>query len=241
MTDEPPPASDDVIGAGPTKDSIRDVERLAAQLRGRLPISLSGRSLSEMTKVPYKAALLDSGLSYRAAELAEGTLELIHSRRMIGAILTARAVVETAALHYYAVKKVVQSLETGSIVESDDILYRALVGSPFYGDGEVKPIQVLTAIDHVDKKFPGYRSVYDEQSEFAHPNWFGANGAYAGANETEDRVEFLPDFGSGPTAQEVSRGLSVGLVVLDYSHARLMKAMPEFVSLCERVVLDQGT
>jgi hypothetical protein len=85
----------------------------------------------------------------------------------------------------------------------------------------------------VDKVFPGVRNFYDQQSEIAHPNWWGAHGAYASENESEDSVEFLPDQPRVGTA-EVARGIVMALTVLEYSHQRLGKAMPAFIGTCER-------
>lgn len=198
-------------------DELRQAEILSGALRSRLPGRINGRDFSKTIKVPYHAVLVDAGLSYRSAELAESALDLIGAYRTVSALVLARAALETAAVHFYASKYV----------------FRALVGSKVYSAAGTAPIQVLTALDHVDKVFPGVRNFYDQQSEIAHPNWWGAHGAYAGENETEDSVEFLPDQPRVGVA-EVARGIVMALTVLGYSHQRLGKAMPAFISTCER-------
>jgi len=41
-----------------------------------------------------------------------------------------------------------------------------------------KSMNVLTAIDHLEKQFPGFRSEYDRLSEYAHPGLAGGYGMY---------------------------------------------------------------
>lgn len=230
--------SDD-SGAG-RMDALREAESLIAMVRERLPRRVDGRSISAITKTPYHAVLFNAGLSYRAAELAEASLELIHSHRRVAAAVTARALLETSALHYYGVKKIAAAVDGPSFVEADAILYRALVASKAYGDGSVQPIQVMTAIDHATKQFTGYRDFYDQLSELAHPNFFGTIAPYAGENETEDQVEFHPDFAPGVPAQEPARAVCTGLLVLGYSRQRLEASLPDFVALAESE-LRKGT
>jgi hypothetical protein len=213
-------------------DSRPECQRLVAEIRQRLPQSLDGRAFSQTVKVPYHAALLDAGLSYRILELAEGSLNMVDARRFVAGAIIARACVETAALHFYVGKKVLSACDSGEIQEATDILYRALTGSTAYGDATVKPINVLTAIDHTDKTFHGIRSFYDQQSEFAHPNWWGSHGAF-GVDEREDGIEFAQESSRTIDGTEVVRGLRLALVIFDYSQRKLRNAMPTFSTVCD--------
>jgi hypothetical protein len=60
-------------------------------------------------------------------------------------------------------------------------------------------MNVLTAIDHLEKQFPGFRSEYDRLSEYAHPGLAGGYGVYA---RTEgDRLRSY--FGQNPQGLEM--------------------------------------
>lgn len=220
-------------------DELPMCVRLLADIRGRLPREVKGRALSASVKIPYHAALLDAGLSHRIVELADATLALIESHRFVAGALVARAAVETASLHYYAMKKILVACESKDIEEVTETLYRALTGSHAYGDGSVKPINVLTAIDFTDKTFKGVRSFYDQQSEYAHPNWFGAHGAF-GLNEEEDRIEFGSGSAQGIEGQEVARGLALGLIVFDHSQRKLRNSLLGFAKVCDDWYRDHG-
>lgn len=213
-------------------DEMREAEQLAAALRSRLPPRIDGRDLSPVVKIPYHAALVDIGLSYRAAELADAALDLIGSHRTVSALMLARGALETAAVHFYASKHVLDAVASNDIQECTNVLFRALTGSKVYSSAATPPIQVLTALGHVDKHFEGARSFYDQQSEIAHPNWWGSHGAYAGENETEDSIEFHPDH-PRIGGIEVARGIAMALTVLEFSHQRLGRAMPAFIEVCE--------
>ncbi|MCX7100516.1 MAG: hypothetical protein NTX38_03230, partial [Methylobacter sp.] len=42
----------------------------------------------------------------------------------------------------------------------------------------IKSMNVLTAINHLDKQFPGFRTEYDRLSEYVHPGLAGGYGMY---------------------------------------------------------------
>jgi len=97
----------------------------------------------------------------------------------------ARASVETGCLMYdfsVRVETVVTAQNPAAIEAFDERVMKALLGGK---SDEWKPhpdapeaLNVLTIIDHLTKRFPKLRSMYDLLSEFAHPNYDGMIGAY---------------------------------------------------------------
>lgn len=214
---------------------MRLCDGLLAVLREGLPRTLDADVLSPFAKVPYKASVVDANLGYRLTELAEATLQLLHSRCVVAAALTARAAAETAALHFYVTKKIEDATTAGRSADADAILVRALTGAKFPATPE-PPINVLTAIDHTTKAFSIFRDMYDELSEFAHPNWLGTHAPYAVENETEFRVTFDPHFGGGMLSRRIATALSIALIVDGVSRRALRRIMPAFTALCEHEV-----
>ena len=70
-------------------------------------------------------------------------------------------------------------------------------------------VNILTLVDRVEKTAPGFRSLYDALSEYAHPNWAGTFGAF-GTTITETIELEL-----GPVAE--SPGRSAGLSTLSHT------------------------
>jgi hypothetical protein len=219
--------------------SLRECQSLLAQLRASIPATVDGPTISPTAKVPYKAVLLSVGLSYRIAELSDATLASLADRYRVAAAVTARAAMETAAVHFYCVKKIRESIVTGSSVDADAVLFKALTGTKVF-EGSDAPIQVLTAISRTDKLFSHFADFYNHLSEFAHPNWFGTHHAYVKDGETEFHADFDPDLAPGISSGEVTRPLAVALMVFGHSRAVLAAELTAFTAMCEREVADLG-
>lgn len=124
--------------------------------------------------VVFKSVLL-----HRIYELSESAFLLFTQNHFIpGAILT-RSVCETVAVLFYGYKKTNNSVKSKSPNGIGLFLHRALWGTRLENeDGLPKAIQVLTAIDHLDKAYKGVRNDYDFLCEIAHPNVAGTGMSY---------------------------------------------------------------
>jgi len=115
----------------------------------------------------------------RVVDLAEGAESFFLEERLVPGCTLARSAVETVALQYAVWKKL------GALADASDSRgIHALLMSVVFGrrdkgdDWPTKSMNVLTAIDHLDKQFPGFRSEYDRLSEYTHPGLAGGYGAY---------------------------------------------------------------
>lgn len=115
----------------------------------------------------------------RIVDLAESAeASFLQGRLLPGCTLT-RSAVETVAIQYAVWKKL------GALTDASDhrgihtLLMSVVFGRRDKGDGwPNKSMSVLTAIDHLDKQFPGFRSEYDRLSEYVHPGLAGGYGMY---------------------------------------------------------------
>lgn len=150
-----------------------------------LPKTLDLRAPSKYKTVGNTYALRDS-LTWRMEELTRSALVLFESDCLVAAALVARGVMETTAATFYLHKLVTGAIDKGVTKELGDKITGFLTGSRIWQDlGGA--INVLTMIDAVDKKLPGYRKHYEFLCEYAHPNWTGTHGAYA----IIDREKFI--------------------------------------------------
>lgn len=214
------------------EESSEAAQVIMSRLQSKLPRSLDAAVVSPFAKVPYKAAVLNVGMTYRVVELAQATLEALHSLRTVAASISARAVVETAAVHDYVVRSIEKAVHDGSSFGADDVLMRSLTGQRFNSKGGVTPINVLTAIDHRNKEFPMFREMYDQLSEYAHPNWQGVHAPFAVENETEFTVQFDQHYAGGIRRSEVVLHLCIALAAFEDSQVRLEKCFANFVKVC---------
>jgi hypothetical protein len=101
------------------------------------------------------------------------------------------------------------------------------------------PIQVLTAIDHMDKEFQGSRSEYDHLCEYAHPNLKGGFGTYVRTDEHTLETYF----GINPQGLEMSTwglgSLHIILIIGTEINKRLNAFQPEFENMVKKHAPDR--
>ena len=154
--------------------------------RTSLPQMIDARSFTLKSRLPYHAAIYRAVLIHRVCDLAEVALDLYDAERFVPAFIQVRAVIETTAMVHLLHKRVSEFLRTGDEDVLHDFLKRGMVGRKT-STADIPPHQILTAVDHLDKRFTGLREMYDALSEFVHPNWDGVLGAYSGL-DTENHL-----------------------------------------------------
>lgn len=136
----------------------------------------------------------------RVVDLAEGAEAFFHEGRLVPGCTLTRSVVETVALQYMAWKKLTVYAETADVRGAHTFLKSVVFGRRDKGDAwPTKSIHVLTAIDHLDQQFPGFRSEYDRLSEYVHPGLAGGYGIYVRTEGAGRR----PHFGQNPAGLEM--------------------------------------
>lgn len=210
---------------------LSEAKELCEKFKANLPERIDPRILPTNSKLPFKALALREVLLYRMTELGLAACDLYEKLSIVPAILLTRAMMETVAMLYWLYKRLNEVLDTQDLGDIDDFLMSALLG---WRDDRVpmKAYNVLTAVNHIDKKYAGFREMYDSLSEFVHPNWCGAHGSYAKI----DKENFWVDLGFGIRSESKPQGiphLSTSLVIFDCYYNELADLLPLFVSICE--------
>lgn len=137
-----------------------------------------------LSKIAWKVGMFSNAMCHRFVSLAEGVALSWNNANVLSAVLNARAIVETTAIHWEfgeKFSKLARSLDFEAVdslamnylfsTRDDEILKDA---------PELKARQVLNAIDLIDKTvIPHFRSHYDRLSEFCHPNSYGHRGLFS--------------------------------------------------------------
>lgn len=137
--------------------------------------------------------------AHRIHDLSDAALGLFRQQRLVPATTLTRAVIESVAILFYALKKVKAAIEEKEIDTILEFIHRAIRGSRNSSSG-VTSIQVLTALDHMDKAYPKTRSEYDVLCEIAHPNLYGGAAAYS----KFDKQTFSIKLGNNPDGLPLS-------------------------------------
>ncbi|MCJ7767233.1 soluble NSF attachment family protein [Candidatus Bathyarchaeota archaeon] len=191
------------------KQLLADTERQYQAFLDILPSKVSRESVSNISKSALKAYLIRAGLLHRTADLAGAAIDLYSQHKDLPAFVLTRAALETFALFYYFIKKLEEAVISGKVQDLDETLMRLLFGAR-NADNDVKAINVLTAVDRLDKDVNGTRRMYDELCEIGHPNWMGTLGHYGKAVESPYTLYFESTYEGVPP--EAGLGVVSGIL-----------------------------
>jgi hypothetical protein len=206
------------------------------RLEANLPRRVDGFAISSVSKLPFKVLRYRAALMWRMAELVRNALGHFQQDELASAILLTRAATETTAAVWYLHKKVLASVETGTVGDIDEYLMRLLVGTK--NDSAVpQPVSVGTFLKHVDKEVSGFSQQYGNLSEVAHPNWAGTSLLYSKLDTDNGWADFavnLPGFEGKRHSGILS--LSEVLLMFEDRTNRIDEIVASFVAICEKNV-----
>lgn len=127
-------------------------------------------------KVVWKYECYVQAIIHRSLSLIETTREAWNSGNLLGAVIVARALLETAAAYHYFHRRSEIAINASDFRSLDKLIGdRTFVGR-WDGDRNAGP-NILTLIQRLDKSyFPKEKAVeglYSTLSELAHPNHYG--------------------------------------------------------------------
>jgi hypothetical protein len=175
---------------------LLEARRLADAIASSLPDRIQIAALTLKSKLPFKALSVRELLIHRVSALATAAVDLFEREQLIPAIVLTRSVAETVAFLFCLHERLERFLMDKNVFALDDFLMSCLVSSRIQ-PGLRKAINVLTLIDRVDKINPGFRSVYDTLSEYAHPNWSGTLVAFGKIDKKQFELKLGPKLKAG--------------------------------------------
>ncbi len=184
-------------------------------------------------KVVFKLLVYRESLLWRTLELASGAVLELENSNALSGIIIARSVQECAASCHYYSKKLEQCIRDDSANGLDDHAMKFLLGSR-WSDWEHSSVNILTAIDKADKALPGFRSSYDNLSEYCHPNYSGVAFCFSRRNGKYD-----VRFGSYPRGLEehlltATRSLVCSLALFQQDYNSSAALLENVTRICAR-------
>ena len=169
----------------------------------------------------------------RIVDLADAAHEMFRQRRLVPACTLTRSVFETVGILYYIHKKLIEHTAKTDPESIHKLLLSAVFGRRDTS-WEEPPIQVLTAIDHMDNEFQGSRAEYDHLCEYAHPNLKGGFGTYV----RQEGQKLESHFGTNPQGLEMGTwglgSLHVILIIGAEINSRLCTLYPDILTMAEK-------
>jgi hypothetical protein len=212
-------------------------DRLDAFARS-LPKQLDAAAISPK-KLPGIAMWYRESMIWRFTELAQEAFNNLDRRRFAAAMVLTRAAVETGAGLWYLHTKIKKAIADDDLGDLGEKLEKLTVG---YKEKTAladfpEAINVMTFVEHLNKKIDNFALAYATLCEYSHPNHQGAAGLYSWPHPDTGLV----DFGSNIRESESHEGiclsnLSAAVMMFDYAYSAIANSMPDLVALCERTL-----
>ncbi|MCW2286757.1 hypothetical protein M2323_004545 [Rhodoblastus acidophilus] len=179
------------------KQLVATLNESLGRLNERRAVAINVAGPFARSKVAWKLAVFQHGLLHRLIALMDGTSVAWNNRCALSAILSARALMETMAVISDFAQKVAGALNAEDIGALDALAQQGTFSSrdaEWLKDApETKAVNVLTYIDHFDKRAQGFRQHYNTLSECCHPNSLGHNFMFGKLNHEDGSVRFFDE------------------------------------------------
>lgn len=225
----------------PDLDDPRDESSWMEEARARqklisenMPEGVDPRALTWASKTPYVAMCFREAQFCRAEEFARAACDMFERNDVVVGIANTRAMIESVVAIWFLNEKLKRQITHGLEPDIHEQMVQLLMG--FKNDATFPAaINILTVIDKFNKEVPGFREQYDRLSEFAHPNYSGALGAF-GARDGDVAITWFRkgDVANKNAARRIGLGnLVPGLAILEIVYNETAELMPEFCKLFE--------
>ena len=172
-----------------TDGALIEAKQLIAVIGKDLPRRLDRAPFHSLT--PFKALQLRELLRYRIAALAAPAVEFFEQRRVLPAVILARAAVETFVplffLHSEVAGFLAGSRDEPSAKGLDAFLLHSLMLSRREGT-DFTATNIMSLVKKVEKSLPGFAPTYFALCEYAHPNWAGVLGTFGKGDKEADSL-----------------------------------------------------
>lgn len=224
------------------KKSLKGIQNIISELESDLTFEIVGKEISAISKLPFKVIALIHALHHRAMDLAKSSYEQYENKSFLSSAILIRSLMETVALVFLLQKKLNRVTEENNMGEIDDFLMNSTFGGRSEDSSLTSP-NILTAIDHTDKKYEKFRQMYDTLSEFVHPNWSGTSGLYSKLDDDEvSAMKGKVSFGKNVNSDAPNFILAPffsALVVLQLTFSEFAKNFDAFIKIAEDDIRTQ--
>ena len=196
-----------------------------------LPKRVDPANISTIAKTPYKATVYRECLFYRHTDLANTAHNLFSAGEYLPAFIITRSAMECTGMLFWAQKKMINAMRDKDLDEVDTFFKRALVGERI-NDALILSHNATTGIKHISKKVKHFTTMYDELSEYLHPNYSGTTYSYSQA----DYDNMWTDLGFFVTKLDPRKGsiaLEHSLILFEHFYNSFSDDFEGFVKFCE--------
>ncbi|MGM4909363.1 hypothetical protein [Rhizobium sp. 768_B6_N1_8] len=176
------------------KEMIDEANDVLLRLSDTRAIEINATGLFLRSKLAWKIAVYAHGLQHRIVSLSDAVALCWNNRNTLGAMLSARALLETVAVVVHLERVVHRLLPTQDIGALNDFVDNGTFATKdrelLSKHPDVEARNILTSIAVLEKMLPGIRAHYDRLSERCHPNYAGHVALFSKLNREDASVSF---------------------------------------------------
>ncbi len=165
--------------------NMDEVSLRLEEIKSILPKGVDPKIKRFHSTVPFKIISIRDALLHRLVNLGDEAVMLHGHQSLIPFLLTVRACLETAALIFSLNRYIESALNSDSLDQLTGQLQRTALGSRD-ATTEFGSVNILGAIDKLEKSYPGIRKHYKNLSEYCHPNFEGVLCSYSDLTEENE-------------------------------------------------------
>jgi hypothetical protein len=215
-------------------DDQSRVRETAIRFRQNLPKYVDVVELGVKSKIPFQVMSLREALIWRTDELLWNAKEALERKDISTAAILARALIENTALISRLVDVFDQRASLSPQAMSEQLI-QLLFGTREW-EQMPKAVNILTCVEHVDKKVQGIEQVHKSLSEYAHPNWKGVMMLYS----QTDREKYITYFGRDLVNKDghiasISAAIMGSVGLFEHLYNKIADEMPGYVETLEKL------
>ena len=215
-------------------EALVEARRLAAGLTASLPDKIEIAAIGVRSKAPFQLISVREALIWRTEELARNACDALEKEDFTVAALLIRSIAESAAMTWYLLE-ILENRKGYTPAELNEKLMRMFAGSKNgWADGP-EAISVLTFVERLNRKLPGFQAAYNSLSEYAHPNWLGVSGLYSKIDRENFTVHYSRGLRTEPAGHQLANALVGGLLTFEDGYNKIADAMPAFIDELEKL------
>jgi hypothetical protein len=229
-----------------TFPTLSEVRAHLALLSNSLPTAVDPLSMSigegasiTRSKTPTVALCYREAQAWRVEEFTRAACDLLERDDLVASAANTRHAAECCAGVWYLLEQIERAIkDVSDPTDLHDQMMRLSVGTKIEEENMPKAINVLTFLQKLDRKIPGFFGSYERLSEIAHPNWAGSAAIFS----KRDPETLITHFGRGLRETGYVRRLNLrcmmgSLEIFSYAYNRITDLMPDFCQACEQGII----
>jgi hypothetical protein len=191
------------------------------------------------SRSPTVALCYREAQAWRLEEFMRAACDLLERGDLVASVASTRHAAECCAGVWYLLEQIERAIkEDHDPADLHDQIVRLFVGTKLDEKDMPKAINVLTFLDKLDRKIPGFVGTYQRLSEVAHPNWAGSAAIFS----NRDSKTLITHFGKNLRDTSYVRRLNLrcmlgSLEIFSYAYNLITDLMPDFCEACERGIV----